>query len=340
MRKQAIVLIAAASLLLGSAGVLFGYVLLNPPRKWFTVDLTRGWFTNNINPDPSLPELDQQGAVRAAILAWNDGVAVTADAGFTNSQGFVFDPQSVISFNDPQGFLGAGTLAAAAVGHYASNETESVNGITFFRYLDSDVVFNNGIPWTTRDRAIRFGCNRAYDMEGVAVQEIGHGMGLDHPPLEQASMYGTLAACDFRKRDLDVDDTNGIRTIYRDRRPLLIRSNGVKLISESVILGLSTTTRKKNSNLYIYVTVLDENKNSIGGASVSIGVQTPGGSMLSGTGATGTSGRIIFNAGRVGSGNYTATVTAISKTDLTFDSTVGITANCVNVTLTSTTNCT
>ena len=339
MRKL-VVGIMAAGVLAASSGLLFAYVLLNPPQKWFSVDLPRDWFTNNTHPDPSLPAADQQAAVHRAILAWNDGVTVTADARFTSQQGFDgTDGQSVISFNDPQGLLGAGTLAAATVGFYASGQTETVNGITFFRYLDSDVVFNNGISFTTRNRAILFGCNVAYDMEGIAIQEVGHGMGLDHPNVEQASMYGSLAACDLRKRDLDVDDVNGIRTIYVNGRPLLPRVGGSNLISDSVILGLSTTTKKKASNLYIYVTVQDENKNSIGGASVSVSVMTPGGSILSGTGTTGTSGRIIFNAGRAQLGDYTARVTNITKAGLTFNPNQGLIQNCVKVTSTSTTNC-
>ena len=143
-------------------------------------------------------------------------------------------------------------------------------------------------------------------------------MGLDHPNIEQASMFGSLNSNDWRKRDLDADDINGIRFCYVQGFHSVSFPAGTQLVADTTLLGLSTATFKPNSHVYVRVTVQDENKNTVSGAAVTISVTRPNGSVATGTGTTSSTGRITFDTGAAQHGTYSTTVTNIAKAGMTF----------------------
>jgi hypothetical protein len=65
-----------------------------------------------------------------------------------------------------------------------------------------DIVFNSNIPWRI---------NNDYDVETVALHEMGHALGLDHSCLTNAVMY---ACYDGQKQSLTADDVSGIQSLY------------------------------------------------------------------------------------------------------------------------------
>src|SRR3989442_8302839 len=89
--------------------------------------------------------------VRDGFAAWN---AVTgsrlrySDGGATDARGFTFDGVSTISFGDPLGQLDPPTncTGTLGLGGYFPDDslTRVVNGQTFSRILQGDVVFNDG----------------------------------------------------------------------------------------------------------------------------------------------------------------------------------------------------
>ncbi len=282
------------------------YVLLNPPRKWFSA---RTFTICMASGENSLAAGFTQAACEAGVAAWAAPLAGSGpfssvvstslgNVGFNGNDGL-----STISFEDPQRALSAGTLAATTVGYYDTTQTMTTNGTTFYAFTDADVVFNNGIDFTSLGDALQNGANGTqYDMEGIAVHEMGHAVGLAHDPVEAATMFATVEAHDYRKRTLDDVDANGGRHMYAAGSPPVTFAAGTQLTVDTALLGLSTATFKANSKVYARITVLDENGNAVPGASVTVSVTRPNGVVLTGTGTTSSSGRITFNTGTAQAG--------------------------------------
>ncbi|MGH7151418.1 MAG: matrixin family metalloprotease, partial [Planctomycetota bacterium] len=252
------------------------YVLLNPPRKWFSA---RTFTICMASGENSLAPGFTQAACAAGVAAWAEPLAGSGpfssvasaslgNVGFNGNDGL-----STISYEDPQHALSSGTLAATTVGFYSTSQTMTTNGTTFFAFTDADVVFNNGIDFTSLGDAKQNGANgNQYDMEGIAVHEVGHAIGLAHDPVEQSTMYATFSAHDYRKRTLDDVDANGGRHIYAANSQPVTFAAGSQLTVDTALLGLSTATFKPNSKVYARITVLDENGNTVPGASVTVSV--------------------------------------------------------------------
>jgi len=74
-------------------------------------------------------------------------------------------------------------------------------------------------------------------------------------------------------------------------------------------------------HLRIVVALVDDLGSPVGGASVSISVNLNGSRYTSGTGTTGTDGKVTFKLNAAPSGTYTTTVTGVSATGLIWDGT-------------------
>jgi hypothetical protein len=68
--------------------------------------------------------------------------------------------------------------------------------------LAGDIVFNTNQTWNI---------NSNYDIETVALHEIGHALGLAESSVSTADMYGTYTAI---KETLTSDDSSGMQTVY------------------------------------------------------------------------------------------------------------------------------
>jgi hypothetical protein len=183
------------------------------PARWFEPD------DNNPVPmkinsagEPLAPTngFDQ---VRQAFLAWSTVSGSTfryQDEGLTDAVGFQRDYVNAVSFGDPLGEMDppancSGTLAQGGF-YYRSSQTRTVNGTTFYRIMEGDLVFNDG--WT--------GCGfyeNAANFAEVATHELGHVLGLDHASDSNATMY-PMAHFDGRGASLRQDDISGLQTIY------------------------------------------------------------------------------------------------------------------------------
>ena len=83
------------------------------------------------------------------------------------------------------------------------------------RLLDADIEINDtNFIFTTCDLD-EASCRVAFDLENTLTHELGHVLGLDHPPdAPEATMFATAVEGQLKKRDLDDDDINGLCTIY------------------------------------------------------------------------------------------------------------------------------
>jgi hypothetical protein len=90
--------------------------------------------------------------------------------------------------------------------------------------LDADVEFNAEVYTFTACTPPAFGCSVQYDVQNTLTHEIGHVLGLDHPPLSQSgvtetTMYHSAPRGELKKRDLDDDDVDGLCFIYPEDGP-------------------------------------------------------------------------------------------------------------------------
>lgn len=311
MKKQALVLG-----LLGLAGLLstsaFGFELLNPARKWFQGinggpnDLPVQILVNN-GGEESVNDGDHGvTACRNAIAAWNAEVQGNlVGTGTTSSNAVGNDGVNVVSFNDPAKIV-RNAIAVTLVGYYDSGQSETVNGIDFGRYLDSDTSFSKRLTFTTQ--AIG-SCSDSYDIQATQTHETGHALGLGHSSVTSALMYPSVSSCTFKR--IAADDHDGINTIYT---PGFGGGTGCTP-SESRLGSLSCSAPSSGPNcMVVAASVVDDCGNGVSGASVTIQLSGNNGDVLTGTASTNGSGAVSFGlrCRDAQSTNYLVQVTAIS----------------------------
>jgi hypothetical protein len=157
-----------------------------------------------------------QAAVTRAFGTWH-AVETTETSstfvGFVQARPFVDDGANVIGYLSQPGQ--DRTLAATT---FTVDETDG-------RILESDIYFNTIFPWSTAEAG---GTDR-YDVESIAVHEIGHLLGLSHSALGETELIGggrrvvaaeavmfpiAFTRGNIADRSLKADDIAGISDIY------------------------------------------------------------------------------------------------------------------------------
>jgi hypothetical protein len=174
------------------------------------------WFLTNRSV-PGVTVSDMQAAVQRAFQTWQDVPTAGIEfsfAGLTSVDPFEDDDLSVIGFQ-----------------HHP--EMERVLGATSFVYddttgvlVEADIFFNSAFDWSTATggEATRF------DLESVAVHEIGHFLGLGHSAIGETEMLPdggrrvlgsgavmfpiALGRGSIADRTLQPDDVAGVSDLY------------------------------------------------------------------------------------------------------------------------------
>jgi hypothetical protein len=157
-----------------------------------------------------------QAAIGRAFATWH-GVETAQTSsefvGFVQAQPFVADGASVIGFqNRPEQDR---TLAA----------TTFTVDVTDGRILESDIFFNAAFPWSVAESG---GTDR-FDVESIALHEVGHLLGLSHSALGETELISggrrviaaeavmfpiAFSRGNIAGRRLKADDIAGISDIY------------------------------------------------------------------------------------------------------------------------------
>jgi hypothetical protein len=221
MRRRAALAAAALGVVLAFGPGVEAYLKLGTevggriiPLRW-TSQPIRYFVTSRDIPAVSATQL--QGAVSRAFATW--GTVATASvssefAGFTNAQPFVDDGLSVIGFQDRPDL-------DEVLGSTAFTVDEGTGEL-----LESDVFLNSAFPWTVSPG----GQLPRFDVESIAVHEIGHLLGLSHSALGETEIVGAgdrrviakravmfpiaYPPGNIDDRSLEADDIAGISDIY------------------------------------------------------------------------------------------------------------------------------
>ena len=195
MKKQTILSLAiAAVIVMAAADPAMAYVLLSPRRTWANTPVNVPVYSagnSTIN--------DGSGGVAAvvgAIKAW--GVVSSAS---TNQAAVRGQAPATITLNN-NGHLCTGSCLAATLTGYYSGST--IN--------DADIYTNTRYSYTSSKETD--GCSGEYDIDGIMVHEVGHVIGIGHSNVSGATMYPTVAACNFNNRTLEADDTAAKNDLY------------------------------------------------------------------------------------------------------------------------------
>ena len=191
----------------GDGGAQADHVLYG--TRWNDPDLTYGF----VNHTPDLSESAQEAAIRSAFDSWASVSALTftevPDCGLPFDAAGCTEPDIRIQFGsgshsgssyDPA-FDGPGGTAGHAF--YPPPNGASAAG---------DLHLDEGERWTTSGGGV--------DLQSIALHELGHSLGLGHPPSTQCPnstsatrpiMCSTIIGVD---RTLAPDDIGGIQRLY------------------------------------------------------------------------------------------------------------------------------
>ncbi|HEX7184100.1 MAG TPA: matrixin family metalloprotease [Thermoanaerobaculia bacterium] len=194
MKKIALFLV-----FLCASSAAFSYSLNG--RKWFTSGDARFFLNNSGGPACCLSSSQQSSQIISGINAWG----IASHGGSTTKSGAKRDGTNVISW----GKLGGTTLGVTNYISTDTSQSQVCNGSLIYRFTEVDVRFNNAFAWQTSS-----GCTTGFDLAGVSTHEFGHAVGLGHTNVSGATMYPSVARCDFSISSLASDDRDGYSAIY------------------------------------------------------------------------------------------------------------------------------
>ena len=178
----------------------------------------------------NLSDDSDEVAVRNAIAAWNSAAGsnftlVEDTSAATQARtDWSADDLHMVLF-DESGASGyfpgnSGTVALTPLWFYSSGAIS-----------DADIIFNGkDFNFTTSGEPGRF------DVQDVAVHEIGHFLGLDHSGFTGASMYPYVDPTVILHRSLSLDDRNGVRIAYPGGGSFATLTGRVERPDESAVL--------------------------------------------------------------------------------------------------------
>ncbi len=219
------------------------YTSTGAPTSWFTQCIPI-WLYNQ--ESLTITQVAVEDDLQRALAEW-EGVSCTdlsfAYQGVTTLDLIGFDPsegalnQNTVSFvQERSNWLTDPLAVALTTVTSCQNETEvCAEGAT----IDADIEINEAYYVFTASEAEPQ--ERRMDLLSILTHEFGHLIGLDHPPLPEATMYMSSVEGEIKKRDLAPDDEQGVCELFPlgDRRQCLLDSyniqTGLPVVEEQVV---------------------------------------------------------------------------------------------------------
>ena len=151
--------------------------------------------------------------------------------------------QPIGSMTNQQGGANAGDIR---IGAFA--QSAGTLAFTFLPPPDNggsdagDMFFNSNVAWQI---------NGDYDLQTVAIHEIGHALGMDHSAIASADMYAQYTG---QKQSLTSDDVAGIQSIDEARQPDAFNVGGA---NNSTSTAAADITPRINASAQIAIPSLD-----------------------------------------------------------------------------------
>lgn len=132
-------------------------------------------------------------ALQSAMQSWTNvpDTSYALNYAGTTSAGFVTDGQNTLVWNTTSGCTGSCVGLTALV--LQSGQ----------KIIESDVVFNNGLTWTTN--------GSTYDTESAAAHELGHLVGIGHPNSSSGPETMSTPYWGTGMRSLHADDMTALQ---------------------------------------------------------------------------------------------------------------------------------
>lgn len=221
-----LVAVAVAALWVGKPATAGAYVCTQVPSGGPTVE----WETRTVplqfhqRCSLDVPDTAQcLGAMRDAMAAWND---VTCTDFHFQDDGITTETRTGYDWRNPDGnhnivVFREGTDGPMDGWSHARGAL-AITTVTFNsqsgRILDTDIEVN-GVPFGSAEYRFAIcppagNCGGANDIQNTMTHELGHALGLDHPPLSDATMFASAPPGETEKRSLHADDTAGVCAIY------------------------------------------------------------------------------------------------------------------------------
>lgn len=194
-------MIAAILAFLLAAGSTQAYVLEGFSWTYFGINPTVDMKINPNCADPSAP--DELQALQNAMATWTNCPASFNYnyAGSTTITNYTYNGQNEMCWNPGSS---GGALATTNMWYQG------------MQMLESDCVFWDSWTWSTAPNPGFL----QFDVESVALHELGHTVGLAHSQYGQAVMWYSINYMEVQ-RTLDQDDIDGIVSIYGSMPPAL-----------------------------------------------------------------------------------------------------------------------
>ncbi len=242
MRLPTKATVAVALTLAGSAAVLAHVRLIHPSNgaKLYWSSPSNISVVINDQGSDNITDGSHETALRNAIEEWNkiEGTTLQLVENTSAASQARTDWESnsihLLYFdeNNSSGYFpnGSSTVAITPVWFYSSG-----------RISDADVLFNgNSFSFTTSQVSGR------YDVQDVAVHELGHVVGLDHTGWAGASMYPYVNSTVILHRSLSQDEWRGMRGIYPSGSHASISGTVRRTSDSSVVKGATVFARDSN----------------------------------------------------------------------------------------------
>ena len=233
--------VAALAAIVASSGLIAAHVRMHVPGNgkplfWMNPDSV-GIVIQKAGSD-DVPDGSHFTALRNAIADWgaDSGTRVRLIEDSSASQQARTDWSSndihLILFDEQNGsgYFPTGSATVAITPVWYSTSSGAI--------LDADVLFNGkGFQFTTSGVAGRF------DIQDVAVHELGHLLGLDHSGWAGASMYPYVSAGVLLQRSPSLDDVRGLREAYPAQSFASITGTVRRAADQSVVKGAHVVAR-------------------------------------------------------------------------------------------------